>query len=66
VSFSFTVDICTYSITHCYTNSYDKVEWQQLDTVLNEFLVTVNVIYFTNDRYIECLSLTYATNKSKT
>ena len=23
-------------------------------------------IYFTNDRYIDCLSLTYATNKSKT
>jgi len=25
-----------------------------------------NIYYFTNGRYIDCLSLTYATNKSKT
>jgi len=24
------------------------------------------MFYFTNDRYIDCLSLTYATNKNKT
>ena len=44
MSFSFTVGICTNSIKYCYTISYDKVEWQQLEVVFKEFLVTVNVI----------------------
>jgi hypothetical protein len=27
--------------------------------------IRVNVFFISNDRYIDCLSLTYATNKSK-
>jgi len=54
--------LCRYASTWVWEIDFTRREWKKNWDSKDEMLF----IYFTNGRYIECLSLNYATNKSKT